>query len=98
MFSDRLDFIRRAHSMREVVLKGLSTAGGMKTVMQHIGFDYEASFAFGDAAPDLPMLREARTGSLMGNAQEYLRKEADCVTARITEDGLALALEHFGLI
>ena len=98
MFSDRLDFIRREHSMREVVLKGLSKAGGMKTVMQHLGFDCEDSFAFGDGANDLPMLREARTGILMGNAPEYLRKEADFVTAPITEDGLALALEHFGLI
>ena len=97
-FSDRLDFIRREHSMREVVLKGLSKAGGMKTVMRHLGFAVEDSFAFGDGPNDLPMLREAGTGVLMGNAPEFLRKEADYVTAPITEDGLSLALEHFGLI
>ena len=97
-FSDRLDFIRREHSMREVILKGLSKAGGMKTVMQHLGFAVEDSFAFGDGPNDLPMLREAGTSVLMGNAPEFLRKEADYVTAPITEDGLALALEHYGLI
>lgn len=97
-FSDRLDFIRREHSMREVILKELTKAGGMKNVMQHLGFHREDSFAFGDGANDLPMLREAGTGVLMGNAPEFLRKEADFVTAPITEDGLALALEHFGLV
>lgn len=98
VFSDRLDFIGREHSMREVILKGLSKAGGMKTVMQHLGFRPEDSFAFGDGPNDLPMLREAGTSVLMGNAPEFLRKEADYVTDPITENGLALALEHFGLI
>ncbi len=53
-FSDRLDFIRREHSMREVILKGLSKAGGMKTVMQYLGFAPKDSFAFGDGPNDLP--------------------------------------------
>ena len=97
-FSDRLDFIRREHSMREVILKGLSKAGGMKTVMQYLGFAPKDSFAFGDGPNDLPMLREAGTSVLMGNAPQFLWKEADYVTAPITKDGLALALEHFGLI
>lgn len=44
------------------------------------------------------MLREAGIGVLMGNAPEYLYREADYITAPITENGLALALEHFGLI
>lgn len=97
-FSDRLDFIRREHSMREVILKGLSKAGGMKTVMQYLGFAPKDSFAFGDGPNDLPMLREAGTSVLMGNAPQFLWKEADYVTAPITKDGLALALEYFGLI
>lgn len=97
-FSDRLDFIHREHAMREVVQKGLSKAGGMKTVMEHLGFTKEDSLAFGDGTNDLPMLREAGIGVLMGNAPEHLHREADYITAPITENGLALALEHFGLI
>ncbi len=85
--------------MREVILKGLSKAGGMKTVMQYLGFAPKDSFAFGDGPNDLP--HAARGGDesvLMGNAPQFLWKEADYVTAPITKDGLALALEHFGLI
>ena len=97
-FSDRLDFIRREHSMREVILKGLSKAAGMRTVMEHFGFSREDTFAFGDGPNDLPMLREAGTSVLLGNAPERLWSEADYVTAPITENGLAKALEHFGLV
>ena len=97
-FSDRLDFIRREHSMMEVVRKGQSKAQGMKTVLRRLGLSTEDSFAFGDGANDLPMLREAGTSVLMGNAPQELWKEADYVAAPITENGLAGALEHFGLI
>ena len=97
-FSDRFDFIGREHSMMEVVLKGLTKAGGMKAVMQRLSVSREDTYAFGDGANDLPMLREAGTGVFMGNAPEKLWREADYVTSPITEDGLAKALEHFGLI
>ena len=97
-FSDTLDFIHREHGMMEVVGKGLTKAGGMRTMMQMLGFAKEDSFAFGDGANDLPMLREAGTSVLMGNAPAYLHKEADYLTAPITEDGLAKALKHFNLI
>lgn len=70
----------------------------MKTVMQYLGVALKDSFAFGDGPNDLPMLREAGSSVLMGNAPQFLWKEADYVTAPITKDGLALALEHFGLI
>ena len=96
--SDRMDFIGRGHSMLEVIQRGLSKASGMRIVMQHLGLSPEDSYAFGDSANDLPMLHAAGTGVLMGSAPEPLRKEADYITASITEDGLALALEHFELI
>lgn len=84
--------------MMEVVQKGQSKAQGMKIVLRQLGFTAEDAFAFGDGANDLPMLREAGTSVLMGNAPRELWKEADYVTAPITENGLAKALKHFGLI
>ena len=96
-FSYRLDFIRREHSMMEVVAKGLSKAGGMKAIMQRLGVSREDTYAFGDGANDLPMLREAGTSVLMGNAPQKLWSEADFVTLPITADGLAMALDHFAL-
>ena len=44
------------------------------------------------------MLRHAAVGVAMGNAAEEVRRAADYVTASIDDDGVALALRHFGLI
>ena len=97
-FSDRLNFIYRENSMLEVVHKGLSKAKGMRIVMEALGFSAADSYAFGDGANDLPMLREAGTSVLMGNAPKDLWKEADYVTSSVTDDGLAKALRHFELM
>ena len=54
--------------------------------------------AFGDGQNDIEMLRHAAVGVAMGNAAEEVRRAADYVTASIDDDGVALALRHFGLI
>ena len=98
MFRDRFTFIPREYSMREVVLRGLSKADGMRIAMERLGMAREDVFAFGDGANDLPMLRMAGTSVLMGNAPEELWGEADFVSSTIWEDGLYKAMEHFGLL
>ncbi len=98
MFRDRRTFIHREHDMMEVVLRGLSKAGGMRRVMELLGISREDTFAFGDGANDLPMLREAGTAVLMGNAPRSLWGEADYVAPTIHEDGLYRAMEHFDLL
>ena len=98
MFRDRLTFIHREHSMREVVRRGLSKADGMRVAMERLGIPREDTFAFGDGANDLPMLRMAGTSILMGNAPKELWHEADFVTAPIWEDGLRRGMEHYGLL
>lgn len=44
------------------------------------------------------MLALAGTGILMGNAPQELWPRADYVTARLEDDGLCRAMEHFVLI
>jgi len=95
---DRLTFIPRENGMLEAVRRGLSKAGAMSLVTERLGAKPEDTFAFGDGANDLPMLRAAGTSVLLGNAPRELWPEADYVSAPIEEDGLARALEHFGLI
>ncbi len=97
-YEDRLTFIGRENGMMEVVQKGLSKAEGMTLVMEKLGIAPEDTYAFGDGANDLTMLRAAGTGILLGNAPRELWTEADYVSAPITGNGLALALGHFELI
>ncbi|MBQ3927675.1 MAG: HAD family phosphatase [Clostridia bacterium] len=56
------------------------------------------TMAFGDDLNDVPMLKAAGIGVSMANAKEEIRSQADYVTLSCNEDGIARALEHFGVI
>lgn len=78
-------------------------AGGGKTqgiaqVLAALGLHREQSIAFGDGENDVEMLRFAGIGVAMGNACPEAKAAADYITGDVRNDGLALALAHFGLI
>ena len=56
------------------------------------------TYALGDSGNDLPIMREADVAIAMGNAHDEVKAIADYVTGTVQEDGVATALEHFGLI
>lgn len=71
---------------------------GMRAFLERFGCRREECMAFGDQHNDIDMLRFAGIGVAMGNATPAARAAADYVTAAVDEDGVALALEHFGLL
>lgn len=73
-------------------------AMGMQNVISKLGIKKEEIMAFGDGFNDIDMLQFAGIGIAMGNSSEEVKKEADYVTADIDEDGLFLALKHFGIL
>jgi Cof subfamily protein (haloacid dehalogenase superfamily) len=82
----------------EVVPKGYSKATGMEFMLNKLGIDHKNSYAFGDSTNDLPMLEYAAHSAAMGGCPEVLRDKVEFVTDGLYEDGLAKALERFGLI
>ncbi len=84
--------------MAEFVLKGCSKALGMELILKELNCPKEETMAFGDSGNDIPMLKAAGTGVAMGNGVEEAKAAADFVTKTVMEDGIAYALEHFGLI
>jgi hypothetical protein len=70
----------------------------MEVVRQALGLEAADTYAVGDSVNDLDMIRAAGTGIAMGNASEVAKAAADYVTSDIHEDGIAHALEKFGLI
>lgn len=82
----------------DVCEAAFSKAEGIKRVCQHYGIDPSCTYAFGDGMNDLEMLKKAAVGIAMGNAVEPVKAAADYVTDNIEEDGIAHALQHFGLI
>ncbi len=86
------------HSFSDVVPQGTSKTIGIRKTIEHFGIQPDEVMAFGDGGNDMEMLRDTALGVAMGNAEEEVKKTADYVTTSVDEDGIALALKHFGLI
>lgn len=82
----------------EVTMENHSKATGMEFLLNHLNIPREDSFSFGDSPNDLPMLEYAGTSVAMGNAAPEILPYCAYQTTHILEDGIANALEHFGLI
>lgn len=64
---------------------------------RHLGVDIRDTMAFGDGSNDRTMIEAAGVGVVMANGDAALRAAADYVTASNDEDGVARALERFGV-
>lgn len=82
----------------DIIAKGSGKAEAIRQYLEARGICREETIAFGDGHNDLEMIRFAGIGVAMGNGEEVVRQSADYVTAGIDEDGIELALKHFGLI
>ncbi|MCR4672034.1 MAG: Cof-type HAD-IIB family hydrolase [Lachnospiraceae bacterium] len=82
----------------EILRKGNSKARGMRILAEKLGIPESDSYAFGDAANDLPMLKAAGHGIAMGVHAPALEDFAEYVTDTVENDGIKNALIHYGLI
>ena len=62
------------------------------------GFTMEQAYVFGDSSNDLAMFEFADHAVAMGCHDPVLDPHAEYVTAEVEQDGIARALEHYGLI
>lgn len=85
------------HGM-DVVPKGGGKAAGVRAALKRYGLSPKEIIAFGDGENDAATLELAGIGVAMGNAGEDIKALADYVTAPVDEDGVCLALRHFGLL
>ena len=82
----------------DVIPKGVDKAKGIAAVAAHFGFGMDECMAFGDGGNDIEMLKYAGTGIAMGNASDNVKASADHVTGSVDEDGIGMALHHFGVL
>jgi len=76
---------------------GISKASGLRELCGMLGIDMSQVVAMGDSLNDLSMIREAGLGVAMGNAQDIVKAEADCVTDTNEDHGVALAIREMVL-
>ena len=90
---ETLTVVQTAAFYLEVIPKVINKGQGIRDICAVLGIDPSEVISFGDAANDIPMLREAGMGVAMGNAADVVKAAADMVTLSNNEDGIAAALE-----
>jgi hydroxymethylpyrimidine pyrophosphatase-like HAD family hydrolase len=83
---------RIVHPGKEV---GKGTA--VAKALEEIGIAKDNAMAFGDAEGDIGLLKAVGIGIAMGNGNAKLKEVATYVTDSVDHDGVAKALQHFGL-
>jgi hydroxymethylpyrimidine pyrophosphatase-like HAD family hydrolase len=87
----------RTWNLRTVMRRGCGKASGVAAALSSLGLKKENAMAFGDADSDAELLEAAKIGVAMANGSPRLMAKATFVAARIEKDGVAKALQHFGL-
>ena len=82
----------------DVIPAGGGKSAGMQAVLMREGIAPDETMAFGDGFNDIGMLGYAGIGVAMGNAADAVKACADHVTKTVEEGGIAVALEHFGVL
>ena len=79
----------------EVFPAGVSKRLGLQTLVSHLQVTQEETMAIGDHINDIEMIQWSGVGVAMGNAIPEVKAVADWITAPVTEDGVARAIERF---
>ena len=85
------------HNNFEIGGPTTSKADALEHLMMQLGIEAGQLLACGDSHNDLEMIRLARIGIMMANANDEMKNQADYVTASNDEDGVAIAIEKFVL-
>ncbi|MGH3773946.1 MAG: HAD family hydrolase [Pseudonocardiaceae bacterium] len=84
-----------SYGLLEVSAPGVTKGTGLARLAGKLGVASSDVLALGDMPNDLSMLRWAGYGVAMANAHPTVLKAADEITARNSEDGLALVIERW---
>ncbi|UII56376.1 Cof-type HAD-IIB family hydrolase [Cytobacillus spongiae] len=93
-----LSFRRWHPYVLNVLQEDVSKSLAIKKVLEYFSIKSSEAIAFGDGENDIDMLESVGLGIAMGNGSEKLKKAADFVTKKSSEDGIAFALKQFKLI
>jgi Cof subfamily protein (haloacid dehalogenase superfamily) len=98
LYQNTFDFIGREGSFFETVPKGYSKATGIEFLLSYLNIPHENTFALGDGANDLPMLKYVKHSIGMGNSDGGVPEIVSFLTKDVDQDGVAHALQHYRII
>lgn len=91
-FGGDYEIVRTCPRLIEIAPKGISKGNTLRRCMEAEQVRPEETIAFGDGENDVGMFRQAAYSVAMGNAEEFVKRQASMVTAGNTEEGIARAL------
>ena len=97
-YADRYEIVRTDPRLIEIAPKGITKGRTLKELMEREGIKPEEVIAFGDGENDVDMFHSVAYGIAMENAADYVKDHAFAVTGSNNEDGIAQALEKYGII
>lgn len=93
-----VDVVPWGHYGGDVLIKGHSKANGIKTVLDHLKYKRENTFAIGNGDNDLEMFTIVKHSIAMGNSSERALKQATYITDDIAKEGFKKAFEYIDKI
>ncbi len=94
----RMHIVRSTQYFIECLPPGIDKGIALTQLLQQQHLAPDHLMAFGDGNNDVDMLRCAGIGVAMSNAEPQVRAAANYVTLSNEDDGIAAALQHFGII
>lgn len=99
---EELGYYNVGEGSHELVMPEVSKGAGARALLAELTAAAGAAparvFAFGDSENDLSLFEAADVAVAMGQAAPHVREAADYVAVPCADDGVAQAMEHFGLI
>lgn len=92
---DNYTIVKSRDCLLEILNKEVSKGNALDFLGDYLGIAQKDIMALGDEENDISMIEYAGIGVAMDNASEAVKKEANFVTRKNTEDGVAYAIEKF---
>jgi hypothetical protein len=94
-FEGQMEIVRSHANFVEGNPLGVSKGDALCRLAHHLGIPQERVMAIGDQGNDVAMIAWAGVGVAMGNASPAATAVADWIAPPLSEDGAAVAIEHF---
>ena len=99
VFDGELVFDRhRKYYSADVSMYGINKGIGVKSILDKLDIPFSNTYAFGDGINDVEMLNSVCHGVAMGVSSAEVKNAAEFVTNTVAENGISLALKHYGII
>lgn len=90
-----ISVVNGGYNNLEFTLRGINKGVGLEKLANYLNVNKDDTMAIGDSENDLAIIKAAKIGVAMANADKIILDAADYTTLSNTESGVAAAIKHF---